>query len=53
MIVKTAKKARKYSVIIVSDATSANKEFTVSSKLIKNAILGFSFMVVFFWTSRR
>jgi murein DD-endopeptidase MepM/ murein hydrolase activator NlpD len=46
--VKTFKKARNYSVIIVSDATSTNKEFTVSSKLVKNAVLGFSFLVLFF-----
>ncbi|MCU0275531.1 MAG: M23 family metallopeptidase [Acidobacteria bacterium] len=43
-----AKKARNYSVIIVSDATSTNKEFSVSSKLLKNAVLGFSLLVVFF-----
>jgi len=48
MTVKTSKNARNYSVIIVSDATSTNKEFTVSSKLIRNAVLGFSFLVVFF-----
>lgn len=42
------KKARNYSVIIVSDATSTNKEFSVSSKSIKNAILAFSFLVAFF-----
>ncbi|MCU0236476.1 MAG: M23 family metallopeptidase [Acidobacteria bacterium] len=48
MKVKAIKKARNYSVIIVSDATSTNKEFTVSSKLIKNAVLGFSFLVFFF-----
>jgi murein DD-endopeptidase MepM/ murein hydrolase activator NlpD len=48
MSVKTDKKQRNYSVIIVSDATSSNKEFTVSSKLIKNAVLGFSFLVFFF-----
>lgn len=42
------KKARKYSVIVVSDATSTNREFTVSSKLIRNALLGFSFLIVFF-----
>jgi murein DD-endopeptidase MepM/ murein hydrolase activator NlpD len=46
--VKTFNKARNYSVIIVSDATSTNKEFAVSSKLIKNAVMGFSFLVVFF-----
>ncbi len=45
---KTTKNARNYSVIIVSDATSTNKEFTVSSKLIRNAVLGFSFLVFFF-----
>lgn len=42
------KKTRHYSVVIVSDATLTNKEFTVSSKLVKNAVLGFSFLVVFF-----
>jgi len=46
--VNTAKKSRNYSVIIVSDATSTNKEFTISSKLVRNAVLGFSFLVVFF-----
>ena len=45
---KTAKQARNFSVIIVSDATSSNKEFTVSSKLVKNAVLAFSFLVIFF-----
>ena len=48
MPVKTDKKQRNYSVIIVSDATSSNKEFTVSSKLIRNSVLGFSFLVFFF-----
>jgi murein DD-endopeptidase MepM/ murein hydrolase activator NlpD len=48
MIVKATKKTRRYSVIIVSDATSTNKEFTVSSRWVKNAILGFSFLIVFF-----
>jgi murein DD-endopeptidase MepM/ murein hydrolase activator NlpD len=46
--VKTAKQTRNFSVIIVSDATSSNKEFTVSSKLVKNAVLAFSFLVIFF-----
>jgi len=46
--VKTAKQTRNYSVIIVSDAKSSNKEFTVSSKLVKNAVLAFSFLVIFF-----
>jgi murein DD-endopeptidase MepM/ murein hydrolase activator NlpD len=46
--VKASTKSRNFSVIIVSDATSTNKEFTVSSKLVKNAVLAFSFLVVFF-----
>ena len=45
---KTSKQARKFSVIIVSDATSTNKEFTVSSKLVRNAVLASSVLVVFF-----
>jgi murein DD-endopeptidase MepM/ murein hydrolase activator NlpD len=45
---KAAKKNQNYSVIIVSDAKSANKEFAVSAKFIKNAILAFSFLVIFF-----
>ncbi len=48
MTAKTDRKMRKYSVIVVSDATATNKEFTVSSKLIRNALLGFSFLVAFF-----
>lgn len=44
----TIKKLRNYSVIIVSDATSTNKEFSVSSKSIRNAVLAFSFIVTFF-----
>lgn len=48
MTLPGAKKVRKYSVIIVSDATATNREFTVSSKLIRNALLGGSFLVVFF-----
>ena len=48
MALKHDKKVRKYSVIIVSDATATNKEFTVSSKLIRNALLGFSSLMVFF-----
>jgi murein DD-endopeptidase MepM/ murein hydrolase activator NlpD len=46
--VKTSKQARNFSVIIVSDATSTNKEFTVSSKLVRNAVLASSVLVVFF-----
>ncbi len=45
---KTSKQARNFSVIIVSDATSTNKEFTVSSKLVRNAVLASSVLVVFF-----
>ena len=41
-------KTHNYSVIIVSDATLTNKEFTVSSKLVRNAVLSFSFLIVFF-----
>ncbi len=48
MTLPGAKKVRKYSVIIVSDATATNREFTVSSKLIRNALLGGSFLVLFF-----
>ncbi|HEX7503246.1 MAG TPA: M23 family metallopeptidase [Acidobacteriota bacterium] len=44
----TIKKIRNYSVIIVSDATSTNKEFSVSSKSIRHAVLAFSFLVSFF-----
>lgn len=45
---KTAKNSQNYSVIIVSDAKSTNKEFAVSSKFIKTSILAVSFLVVFF-----
>ena len=45
---KTSKQARNFSVIIVSDATSTNKEFTVSSKLVKNAVLASTMLVIFF-----
>ncbi|MCX6743604.1 MAG: M23 family metallopeptidase [Candidatus Parcubacteria bacterium] len=45
---KASKKNQNYSVIIVSDAKSTNKEFAVSAKFIKNAILAFSFLVIFF-----
>ncbi len=41
-------KTHNYSVIIVSDATLTNKEFTISSKLVKHAVLGFSFLIIFF-----
>ena len=48
MQMKTAKSSQNYSVIIVSDAKSTNKEFSVSLKFIKNAIMAVSFLVVFF-----
>jgi murein DD-endopeptidase MepM/ murein hydrolase activator NlpD len=48
MFMKTAKSNPSYSVIIVSDAKSTNKEFAVSAKFVKNAILALSFLVVFF-----
>jgi murein DD-endopeptidase MepM/ murein hydrolase activator NlpD len=48
MTVNNSKKTRNYSVIIVSDATSTNKEFTISSKLVRNAVLGFTLLVIFF-----
>jgi murein DD-endopeptidase MepM/ murein hydrolase activator NlpD len=48
MTANNSKKARNYSVIIVSDATSTNKEFTVSSTLVRNAVLGFTLLVIFF-----
>jgi murein DD-endopeptidase MepM/ murein hydrolase activator NlpD len=45
---KTAPGNQNYSVIIVSDAKSTNKEFSVSSRFIRKAILAFSFLIVFF-----
>jgi murein DD-endopeptidase MepM/ murein hydrolase activator NlpD len=45
---KATKNNQSYSVIIVSDAKSTNKEFAVSAKFIKNAILAFSFLIIFF-----
>ncbi|HSQ36075.1 MAG TPA: M23 family metallopeptidase [Candidatus Binatia bacterium] len=45
---KTVKNSQNYSVIIVSDAKSTNKEFAVSAKFIKTAITAVSFLVVFF-----
>lgn len=41
-------KERTYSIIIVSDATSTNKEFVVSSKLIRNSILAFLVLMIIF-----
>ena len=48
ILMKATKKNQNYSVIIVSDARSTNKEFAVSAKFIKNAILAFSFLIIFF-----
>lgn len=45
---RNKKKNRTYSVLIVSDATSTNKEFSISSKLIKNSILAVSILLLFF-----
>jgi murein DD-endopeptidase MepM/ murein hydrolase activator NlpD len=44
----SAKKARNYSVIIVSDAASTIKEFSVSSKLVKKTVMACSFLMIFF-----
>lgn len=42
------KKDKLYSVIIISDATSTNKEFTISSKLIKKVLIsGFLLLFIF------
>jgi murein DD-endopeptidase MepM/ murein hydrolase activator NlpD len=48
MLMKASKKDQSYSVIIVCDAKSTNKEFAVSAKFVKHAILAFSFLVIFF-----
>ena len=42
------RKQKNYSVIIVSDATSTNREFLISSKLIKNSIISVSVLLLFF-----
>lgn len=42
------RKQKTYSVIIVSDATSKNKEFLISSKLIKNTIISVTVLLLFF-----
>jgi murein DD-endopeptidase MepM/ murein hydrolase activator NlpD len=42
------RKQKTYSVIIVSDATSKNKEFLISSKLIKNTIISVTVLLFFF-----
>ena len=38
-------KNRNYSIIVVSDATSSSKEFLVSSKLIRNTMIGAALML--------
>ncbi|MCK4836615.1 MAG: hypothetical protein KAT17_08250, partial [Candidatus Aminicenantes bacterium] len=35
-------------MIIVSDATSSNREFLISSKLIKNSIISVAVLLLFF-----
>jgi murein DD-endopeptidase MepM/ murein hydrolase activator NlpD len=42
------RRQKNYSVIIVSDATSSNREFLLSSKLIKNSIISVSVLLLFF-----
>lgn len=42
------KKAKNYSVIIVSDATSTSREFVISSKFIKKAIIAAPILVIIF-----
>lgn len=41
-------KSKNYSIIIVSGATSSNKEFVISSKLIRNSIIAFSILLLLF-----
>jgi murein DD-endopeptidase MepM/ murein hydrolase activator NlpD len=40
-------KANRYSVIIVSGATATNREFSISSKLVKNSIIVFITLLLF------
>ena len=42
------KKEKTYSIIIVSDALSTNKEFVVTSKMIKKAFLAAAIILLFF-----
>ena len=44
---KDNRKSKNYSIIVVSDATSANREFSLSSKLIRNSVLGFAILMLF------
>lgn len=41
-------KNKNYSIIVVTGATSTNKEFVISSKLIKNSIIAFSVLLLIF-----
>lgn len=45
---KAKAKENNYSVIIVSGATSTNKEFVISSKLIRNSIVAFIALLLIF-----
>jgi murein DD-endopeptidase MepM/ murein hydrolase activator NlpD len=45
---KTKAKENNYTVIIVSGATATNKEFVLSSKLIRNSIIAFVFLLLIF-----
>jgi murein DD-endopeptidase MepM/ murein hydrolase activator NlpD len=42
------KKEKNYSIIIVTGATSTNREFNISSKLIKNSIVAFAVLLLVF-----
>ncbi|UCH96847.1 MAG: M23 family metallopeptidase, partial [Candidatus Aminicenantes bacterium] len=48
MKTKEKSKGKNYSVIIVSGATSTNKEFVISSKLIRNSIIALSILLLIF-----
>jgi murein DD-endopeptidase MepM/ murein hydrolase activator NlpD len=48
MYIYSEMKKKNYSIIIVTGATSTNKEFVISSKLIKNSIFAFSLLLVIF-----
>lgn len=48
MYIYIAMKKKNYSIIIVTGATSTNKEFVISSKLIKNSIIAFSLLLLIF-----
>ena len=45
---KLEKKETNYTVIIVSGATSTNKELVISSKLIRNSLIAFSVLMLIF-----